>query len=242
MVDAVQDLQLSVVTQQRRHGLHDDDGHRRNAAREQHERLGLHERDISYVNATTGQFAAQRIDPTGFAGVPATATSWNLTRVEFQGRRSGTATENLHVQVRSSGDPSYRPTSEVLGEVMIPEGNLTSSTNWNTVTFASPLRGLALHRAYDLVWTGQLNEAGNAAKLVYHDVADSNVRQVNESIDGGNSWQISPDRQNLLSRVRHLQLARRDVHRDSQLCDARDRSSCKAATPPILASTPACPC
>ena len=47
---------------------------------------------------------------------------------------------------------------------------------------------------YDLVWTGQLNEAGYAAKLVYQDVADSNVRQVNESIDGGNLWQISPDR------------------------------------------------
>jgi hypothetical protein len=194
LVDSVQDLQLSVATRSVV-SSYTTTTETADALLASHTSgSNPQERDINYVNATTGQFSTQRIDPNGFSGVPAAATSWNLTRVEFQGRRSGSASENLHVQVRSSGEPSFRPTSEVLGEVIIPEGNLTASANWNTVTFSSPLRGLALNRAYDLTWTGQLNEAGNAAKLVYYDVADSNVRQVNESADSGAAWQTSPDR------------------------------------------------
>jgi hypothetical protein len=153
------------------------------------------ERDVHYTTPTAGQFISQRIDPTTFSGVPGSATQWNLSRIEFQGQRSGsTATENLRVQLRSSGEPAFRPTSEVLGEVVMPEGNLSSSTAWNTATFASPIRGLPLHRAYDIVWSGTLGESGNAAKITYYDVADSNVRHVNETTDGGTTWTNSPDR------------------------------------------------
>jgi hypothetical protein len=117
-----------------------------------------------------------------------------LSRIDFIWRTSGMVNDNLHVQLRSSGDPSHRPTSEVLGEAIIPEGNLASSASWYTINLPSPLRSLALHRAYNLVWTGHLNEVGAAAGIVYLDTANSNVRQVNESIDAGKTWNTSADR------------------------------------------------
>src|SRR5262249_38659332 len=97
-------------------------------------------------------------------------------------------------QLRSASDPTYRPTSEVVGDVVVPESTITSSSGTNTATFASPLRGLALHRPYDLVWMGTMNESGDAARLLYYDSSGSNVRQANDSTDGGTTWTVSPDR------------------------------------------------
>ena len=187
LVDSVQDFQVSVATASENESL--------TATTDSAEAI-LASNAVSATgsdrNINQDSFSAQRINPTAFSGVPASATSWNLTRVDFQARRStGAATENLRVQIRSSGDPYERPTGEVLGEVVIPEANLTSSAGWNTVTFTSPVRGLALHRAVSLVWRGTTGEAGDAARLLTDDNA---VTSVNESSDGGASWTYMPAR------------------------------------------------
>jgi hypothetical protein len=112
--------------------------------------------------------------------------------VDFQGRKSGASSETLRVQVRSSGDPYDSPTGDVLGEVTIPEANLTANAGWNTATFTSPVRGLVLHRMYSLVWRGTTGDSGNAARLLTN---DSGSTSVNESSDGGASWTYMPSRQ-----------------------------------------------
>jgi hypothetical protein len=144
------------------------------------------ERDINQSS-----FSAQRINPTAFGGVPSGATSWNLNRVDFYGRRNGNG-ETLRVQIRRASDPYSRPTGEVLGEVAILEDNLSASASWNTATFASPVRELALHRTYSLVWRGTTGESGNAARLVTDDNASTSV---SESNDAGASWTYMPSRQ-----------------------------------------------
>lgn len=150
--------------------------------------------EISYPALDTGVFLSQRIDPTSFSGAPGGATGWNLTRVDFIGRRSNTANDTLHLQIRSSGDPSFRPATDVLGEALIFETNLPVSSGWYSATFSSPVRSLALHRAYDLVWAGHLYDVGGPARISYYDATNSNVRQVNESSDAGKSWRTSADR------------------------------------------------
>ena len=135
-------------------------------------------------------FSAQRINPTGFAGIPAGATAWNATRVDFQAKKNGSG-ETLRVQIRSAGDPNDCPTGEVLGEVTILEDNLTPGPGWNTVTFSSPVRGLALHRAYSLVWRGTTGESGTAAALLTDNNASTSV---NESNDAGATWTYMPSR------------------------------------------------
>jgi hypothetical protein len=194
LVQGVEDLQLTVATSSKTDAYTTTIESAETLLDSNTSGSGNVERDIAYTAANAGQFSALRLDPTAYSGAPANATSWNLKRVEFQGVRSGGANENFRVQLRSSGDPFYRPTSEVLGEVVIPEGNLTSSTNWNTATFGSPLRELALHRAYDPVWTGTLNEVSNAGRIVYYDIAGNTTRHVNESSDGGTTWVSMPGR------------------------------------------------
>ena len=76
--------------------------------------------------------------------MPAGATAWNLTKVDFQGRKSGSVDSTLRVQIRSAGDPYDCPTGEVLGEVVVPEANISGSAGWNTATFTSPIRGLGI--------------------------------------------------------------------------------------------------
>ena len=152
----------------------------------------------SYTASTSGStrdmnqndFSAQRINPAGFSGVPANATAWNATRVDFQGKRMGSG-ETLRVQLRSSGDPNDRPTGEILGEKNILEDYLSLNTDWNSVTFASPIRGLALHRKYSLVWGGTAGESGNAGSLATDDYASTSVH---ESTDAGANWTYKPNR------------------------------------------------
>jgi len=138
---------------------------------------------IRTINATN--FSAQRIDPGGFVGVPANATAWNVTKVDFQGSRNGLTDGTLRVQIRSTGDPNDGPTGEVLGEVVVPEANLSSSNGWNTATFTSPVRDLPLHREYSLVWRGTTGETGDPLRLLTDDNA---ATWVHESSDAGATW------------------------------------------------------
>ena len=186
LVDAVQDFQLSVATASETESF--------TATTESAEAILA-----SNAVASSGQnrlidqnnFSAQRINPTGFAGIPANANAWNATRVDFKANRNGSG-ETLRVQIRSAGDPYDRPTGEVLGEVAILEDILTSGVGWNTATFSSPIRGLALHRMYSLVWRGTTGESGTSAALQTDDNASTSV---NESNDAGATWTYMPSRQ-----------------------------------------------
>ncbi len=135
------------------------------------------ERDVS-----TTRHSAQLIDAGTLTGVPANAICWNATKVHFQGRDNSNASETLLVQLRSTGSTYDGPTSEVLGQVSIPESSL-GSMNWKTnAKFPNPVRGLALHRKYMVVWAGV---GGDAARLL---CTDSTPSGVFESDDGGATW------------------------------------------------------
>jgi len=133
-------------------------------------------------------FLAQRIDPSSFSAIPATATSWNLTRVEFIGQRNGSG-ETMRVQIRSAGDPYSRPSGELLGEVATLEDNLSAGLAWNSITFGNPVRELALHRPYSIVWRGTTGESGTAGGVLRDSGATTGV---SESIDAGASWTYAP--------------------------------------------------
>ncbi len=147
---------------------------------------GSTRRDIDASN-----FMAQVIAPTAFSSIPANVVSWNLTRIDFYGGQNSSSTETLAVQVRPTGDPYDSPTSNVLGQVTIPESSLTSSDGWNTVTFSSPIRELSFSRRYDLVFA-QLSGSGQAARIPY---SDTTATGVNDSTDAGASWQSMSTRQ-----------------------------------------------
>ncbi len=185
LVDSVQDFQISVTTASETESF--------TATTETAEAILASNAVAASGSArdiNQDSFSAQRINPFGFAGIPADATGWNVTRVDFQGQRNGNG-ETLRVQIRSAGDPSSRPTGEVLGEVAILEDNLTSSPGWNSATFSGPVRGLALHRTYSLVWRGTTGESGTAARLLTDDNASTSV---NESNDAGANWSYMPSR------------------------------------------------
>jgi hypothetical protein len=122
------------------------------------------------------------------AQAPVGATNWNITHVDFCGSQNLTPDANLHVQIRSCGDPTDTPTSSVLGEVVIPEANISSSLAWNTATFANPVRALALNRDYDVVWTGSGGETTSPLSLQYSNNA---IGSVTVSGDLGASWQYN---------------------------------------------------
>jgi hypothetical protein len=139
------------------------------------------ERDIN----TTG-YSAQQLNAAALSNVPANAICWNATRVEFLCRDNSGADETLLLQLRSTGGAYDGPTSEVLGQVSIPE---PESLNRHGAPFANPVRGLALHRRYMLVLAGA---GSDAAKLIYNNSAPSGVF---ESNDGGATWQYMDTRQ-----------------------------------------------
>jgi hypothetical protein len=141
------------------------------------------ERDV-----TTTRHSAQLINAAALTGVPANAICWNATKVQFQGRDCSSASETLLVQLRSTGGIYDGPTSEILGQVTIPESSL-GSMGWKTATFPSPVSGLAFHRKYMVAWAGV---GGDAARLL---CTDSTPSGVFESDDGGATWQYMSTRQ-----------------------------------------------
>ncbi|HEX4414574.1 MAG TPA: hypothetical protein VH107_13160 [Lacipirellulaceae bacterium] len=143
----------------------------------------------SYRDIDANNCMAQSIDPSAFTGVPSTAISWNATKVDFYGDKNGSTAETLAVQLRYSGDPNDQPTSNVIGQTTVAESSLASG--WNTVTFASPIRGLSLNRKVDMVFA-LASGSGKAAKIAYN---DSFATGITDSTDGGASWQSMATRQ-----------------------------------------------
>jgi type II secretory pathway pseudopilin PulG len=138
---------------------------------------------FSSISATS--YSSQQINPSAFPSIPANAISWTATKVDFYGLRSGPLDGNLSVQLRPTGDPNDGPTSHAQGLVIVAESALTSGLDWNTATFSSPARDLALHRRYAIVWTG--SGVGISAQLRVNDSVSSGVL---ESSDAGASWQF----------------------------------------------------
>lgn len=139
---------------------------------------------------TATSHVAQVVNPALFTAVPANAKCWNATRIEFYGRKSGSPTGTLRVQMHSSGEPGGNPTSNALGRISIAESALPSSFGWYVADFPSALTGLALHRKYTLTWSQ--SGSGVAADLETFDGGGDGVL---ESLDAGASWQVQPTRQ-----------------------------------------------
>lgn len=147
---------------------------------------------------TAAYWLARRVDPNLFplsvGGVNRSdATSWNATRVRFYTRsvinpNAGT----VYLQLRSTGSPGDLPTSEVVGQVVVPEAQLPATAGWYNADFAGAARGLALHRKYALVWEGDRFVDGNHAQLVtsgsgaHVAVAEGDVNNV------GGAWTATP--------------------------------------------------
>jgi hypothetical protein len=141
---------------------------------------------------STTEFSAQQINPATFlSAAPANATGWNATRIEFFAQKVGIYAGTLVVQLRPAGDPNNGPTNHALGQVSIPEANLSASFNWNLATFSSPVTGLQLHRRYVIAFSG-LGGSTYDAQLYVNDLAASGVL---ESSDAGASWQYMSSRQ-----------------------------------------------
>jgi hypothetical protein len=142
-------------------------------------------------DVTTTSWFAQRIDPTSFSGAPAGATSWNATRVEFVAQKQGDG-ETLRIQLCSAGEPAYRPSNEVLGEVAILEDTMAGGLGWRSLSFSSPIRTLALHRPYSLVWRGTAGESGTSARLARDTTSTTGT---SETVDAGANWTyVAPQR------------------------------------------------
>lgn len=137
------------------------------------------------------EWSAQRIDPTTFiSAAPANALHWNATRVDVHCKRDGSQSGTLIVQLRPTGTPYNSPTSHSLGQVSTPESLLSSSQSWNTATFSTPIRELALHRKYAIAWSA--TGGGTTAKQTADYVSSSGAF---ETMDAGASWQYVSTRQ-----------------------------------------------
>jgi hypothetical protein len=139
---------------------------------------------------TATGYSAQQLNPAAFTSIPANAISWNATKADVYGLRSGAIDGSIVLQLRATGDPNDGPASNAMGQVIVSEAALSSGVSWNTAVFATPVRDLALHRRYALVWSG--TGTGISAILIVNDSAPSGVL---ESNDAGASWNYMPSRQ-----------------------------------------------
>lgn len=147
----------------------------------------LQSRDVSATS-----YCSQLITPNFYLSVPTGATCWNATKVDFyasQGSGSNTG-QILTVQLRATGDPYDGPTSNVLGQATIARSSLTGTSNWNTVTFPTPIRNLSLSRRYSLTWIGSADKSCQLAPVT----ASTNGQEY-DSDDSGASWQYNSGRQ-----------------------------------------------
>ncbi len=143
----------------------------------------------SYQDIQDNTCMAQVINPAFFSSVPANALSWKVTKVDFYAKQSGSSTDILGVQIRSTGSPNDEPTSNVLGQASIAGSSTVDG--WNTVTFTNPIGDLSLSTTYSLVFQ-QLSGSGRPGRIAYNDNFPTGVSL---SSDGGAAWQLSTTRQ-----------------------------------------------
>jgi hypothetical protein len=149
-----------------------------------------------WTGITATYWLARAIDPVtqfpaSIGGInKSDAIHWNATRVLFVGKNVINPTVGaVAVQIRAAGDPNNRPTSDVLGEVWIPENQISSNLAWNIAQFAPAVQGLSLNRGYSVVWEGDTTTAGNHVLLT---TASGTAENVSSSTDAGGSWELEP--------------------------------------------------
>jgi hypothetical protein len=150
----------------------------------------------NYRDIDTNNFVGVQIVPAAIMNTPSNDISWNLSKVEFDGKQYGTATETLTVQLRTTGDSALlspdAPTSSVLGQTTLPESSLTATDGFNAVTFPNGgVRNLSFNRFYQVVLMQQ-SGGGQAAKVTAY---NSGAAADFETSDGGASWQYIAPRQ-----------------------------------------------
>jgi prepilin-type N-terminal cleavage/methylation domain-containing protein len=87
---------------------------------------------LSNQNINNNNWNGQTFTP---SGIPANATSWKVTRVQYMARIHGSATGQTDVQLRTlSGG---LPTATIVDHTAMLESSLTSSFAWTTTAFAN---------------------------------------------------------------------------------------------------------
>jgi len=81
---------------------------------------------------TASSFRAGSFVP---ANLPATATSWNLTRVRIMVRQCSTVLGSFAVQVQSTN--AQAPSGTLLGEVSVAESDISASYAWKDIVFSN---------------------------------------------------------------------------------------------------------
>lgn len=139
---------------------------------------GLYGTSISSSNARAGSFVP--------ANLPASATSWNLTRVRIMVRQNSPVAGAFSVQVqRTNGQV---PSGQVLASVNVAESELSASFGWKEVTF-SGIENLSTISPLSIV----INRVGSAMVPCDLQITGSGGAQVAgnahfSSSDGGSTW------------------------------------------------------
>ena len=120
-------------------------------------------------------------------GLPAPATSWKVTRVVFQAKKSGIAIDDgvTMVQLRTA-DASNFPSGLILEQVPLAETSLTAGWTWENINFSNvegidPADGLCLV----FEWISGVG----SADILYDPGAVGRVK----TSDGGANWTSPPD-------------------------------------------------
>ncbi len=84
------------------------------------------------ASIATGLWAGEVFTP---SGIPANATVWKITRVQYQARKNGSTVGSTDVQLRTVSGSS--PTSTVVDHAAMSEASLGASYAWTTTTFSN---------------------------------------------------------------------------------------------------------
>lgn len=121
--------------------------------------------------------------------LPADATSWRVTRVQFRGRIEGLANANTLVQLRPA-DTDRKPTDQVLEEVIVPESMLGDFATWQDVEFhnvpgLAPGAGLCLVLKYG-------GGSGTCSAAISYEASAGSARLTTG--DAGANWNYDSDK------------------------------------------------
>ncbi len=154
--------------------------------------------NISTIGISQGQWIGQCFLPS----LPADATSWSVTRVQFHALRDMAYFGSTRVQLRPDNGSGV-PSSTVLDEVTLSEYDLDwSGTDWTEVAFSgasglSPDQGLCLV----LKWESDPYYYANSCAVHYQTSgASPSGSHMVKTTDGGSSW-TTPVGESMLFKV-----------------------------------------
>jgi hypothetical protein len=121
--------------------------------------------------------------------LPADATGWRVTRVQFHGRIEGLANANTLLQLRPA-NTDREPTDKVLEEVVLPESMLGDIAKWQDVEFSDvsglpPGAGLCLVLKYG-------GGTGTSSAAVGYEASAGSARLTTG--DAGANWNYDSDK------------------------------------------------